>query len=114
MKIGITIPDYYKRYLEKISKLNNISVTGVCSLIVENFLSYNNNLKKFPLFRRDVRIVFANENLESDSLSPGDSSDSCSSSENGKPVDRGSLMERLNNFDVEINSDDFNDDDLDI
>lgn len=61
MKIGITIPNYYSQYLDEIAKLNNSCKTAICSLIVENFLSYNKKQKKFPLFRKDVRIVFANE-----------------------------------------------------
>ena len=66
MKVGITINDFYKDFLLKIANQNNISFTKVCSLIVENFLSYNKRTKKFPIFRYDVRIGFKDESSQSD------------------------------------------------
>lgn len=59
MKVGITLNDYYKKYLGEIASLNNMSITSICGLIVENFLSYNEKNKKFPLFKTSISIVFA-------------------------------------------------------
>lgn len=58
MKIGITLYDSYREYLEKIASLNHISITKVCSLICANFLSYNLKKKVFPKFRKFVSISF--------------------------------------------------------
>lgn len=59
MKVGITINGYFKPYLEDIAKLNNMSITSICGLIVENFLSFNKINKRFPFFQKQVKIVFS-------------------------------------------------------
>lgn len=66
MKVGITINGYFKPYLEEIAKLNNMSLTSICGLIVENFLSFNKKNKRFPLFQKQVNIVFSEKVFKSD------------------------------------------------
>lgn len=58
MKIGITLPEYYKEYIEEIAKVNNLSKTAVCGLILENFLSFNKERRYFPRFKRQTTLVF--------------------------------------------------------
>ena len=99
MKIGITIPNYYAQYLNEIANLNNSNKTAVCSLIVENFLSFNKKQKKFPLFRKDVRIVFANEVPKNSVIDSGSPSDSCDVHEDGEhpSLSRDEILEQLEN-----------------
>lgn len=61
MKIGITISDFYKSFLEEAAKLNGMSPTRICSLIVLNYLSFNKEKGRIPLFYPKVSVVYANK-----------------------------------------------------
>lgn len=65
MKVGITIKDWLKDYLEQIAEKNHVSVTKVCSLICENFLSYNLHRKVIPVFQKYVKINFQKSECDS-------------------------------------------------
>lgn len=110
MKIGIVIPNYYEQYLLKIANLNGKTKSSICGLIVENFLSYNLNLKKFPLFQQNVKIVFANEkpknSVDDNSGSPS-SDDVCTEEQsNCDIVDVVSTLEEMNDqIDVDVDPD---------
>ena len=59
MKIGINIPEYYREFLEEIANVNEMHISTICGLIVENNLSFNRNAKRVPLFNRQVHISYA-------------------------------------------------------
>ena len=104
MKIGITIPNYYEPFLKEIANLNGSNKTNICSLIVENFLSYNLKQKKYPLFRKNVSIVFANEKVsESNSDNVSNHSGNSNPNEDSEQpsVSWSDLTEQLESYEVD-------------
>lgn len=72
MKIGITISNYYEKELKEIANLNNMAVTTICGLIVENFITFNKNRGAIPLFKQETKIVFAKSKSKKDDSDPND------------------------------------------
>ena len=66
MKIGITLPRYYEDYLTEIAKVNGLSITTICGLVLENYLSYNKANKRVPLFQRKWNVVYAKKQQPDD------------------------------------------------
>lgn len=59
MKIGLTINNYYKDYIEEIAKMNNMPVTTICGIILQNFLDFNKQQRRYPIIRQCYKMVFA-------------------------------------------------------
>ena len=64
MKIGLTINNYYKDYIEEIAKMNNMTVTTICGIILQNFLDFNKHQRRYPIIRQCYKMVFASEHKD--------------------------------------------------
>lgn len=64
MKVGITINDTYRNFIEEIAILNKVSFSRVCSLILENFLSYNKLKHRKPIFVPCTKMSFVSADVD--------------------------------------------------
>lgn len=85
MKIGITITKDIEEYLKEIAIENGLSKTTICSLIVENFLSYNKRKKKKPIFKKVTMILFK-ENNEPEAAEPAAAEPAAAEPETNEPT----------------------------
>lgn len=112
MKVGITINGYFEPYLEEIAKLNNMSVTSICGLIVENFLSFNKKNQRFPLFQKQVNIVFSEKVSKSDIDNSYSDSGCCSVGQDSKPLSRDKILASIEESHINSRLNPEDDDDL--
>lgn len=64
MKIGLTISDYYKAYIEEIAKTNAMSPTTICGIILENWFQFNKNNNRYPIIRKQFVIKMAKKHSD--------------------------------------------------
>lgn len=99
----MTINESYVDFLDKIAKANGCSKTEVCSIIVENFLSYNRGMKRLPLFRQVTKIFYEDEKISSGD--PGSNSGihhpgSVDQDSEHTDLSRDDIIDQLNDYDL--------------